>query len=169
MSSNLTQVILKHFLYYDPFTGIFKWVAIPKFAHRINIGDTAGTTRGKEGYVIIKLLQEYHFAHRLAWLYMTGEWPEKFIDHINVVKDDNRWKNLREADHSTNAMNVKRQTNNTSGFKGIDLDKRCNLWRVRIVKDKKEILIGYFKTKEEAVESRARAAIFYHGEFARTS
>lgn len=52
------------------------------------------------------MIHGYHYkASRLAWLYMTGEWPKYEMDHINHVKDDNRWVNLRDVTPAENCAN----------------------------------------------------------------
>jgi hypothetical protein len=87
----LTQSRLKEILDYDPDTGVFKWRRsnLPK----IRSGDTAGVIRG-DGQVAIKLYKRWRQAHRLAYLYMTGEIPGN-IYHIDKDKSNNRWSNLR--------------------------------------------------------------------------
>jgi len=94
-------------------------------------------------------------AHRLAWLYMTGEWPEKHIDHINGEATDNRFVNLRDVAHEENSKNLKIRYDNTSGFTGVNLhkikykDKIYEYWLARIMVDYKNIKIGLFKNKQD--------------------
>lgn len=94
--SKLTQEVLKSLLYYDPETGIFVWLVTRQ---RSPAGKEAGGYDEK-GYRRICVNGTKVRAHRLAWLYMTGEWPEDQLDHINGLKDDNRFVNLREATNS---------------------------------------------------------------------
>jgi len=95
-------------------TGIF--VRKIKTSPRINIGDVAGST-SDGGYLLISVLGKQYRSHRLAWLYMTGKFPDLHIDHINHSRKDNRWANLREASRFDNATNRPLQSNNTSGAK----------------------------------------------------
>ena len=99
MSQKMTAGRLRALLHYDPAAGVFRWRERP-FLWRA--GDVAGsiTTHGYRG---IWLEGRNYRAHRLAWLYMAGDWPKNLIDHINGVRDDNRFCNLRPATHAENA------------------------------------------------------------------
>ena len=101
-------------LRYEPDTGVLYW----KVNRRGGVkADTiAGTTN--QGYIIICVNTIKYQAHRLAWLLQTGEWPMNCIDHINRIRDDNRWCNLREATRSQNSHNVNITKRNTSSVKG---------------------------------------------------
>ena len=90
----LTAARLRELLQYDPETGVF--TRLVKTSNGIKVGDVAGTADAR-GYILIRVDGWLHLAHRLAWLHMTCEWPKGMIDHINGVRDDNRWSNLRRA------------------------------------------------------------------------
>lgn len=109
---DLTQARLKELLHYDPQTGGFNWIK-PKKGVRSH--GRAGYKR-KRGDVIICVDYVHHMAHRLAWLYMTGSFPDSIIDHINRDPGDNRWANLRLATVSLNGANQPVRT--ASGLKG---------------------------------------------------
>jgi len=106
----LTQQRLKELLRYEPSSGNFYW--------RVRRGGNAmpGYRAGSYDTKIkiqIRIDGQTYFAHRLAFLYMKGQWPAE-IDHRNRVVDDNRWKNLRECDKPQNQLNRlarKRKTN----------------------------------------------------------
>jgi len=150
---------LKKLLEYDPDTGIFRWLR----AHqKVQVGDIAGTLDDK-GYIRIKVDGRKYRAHRLAWLYMTGHWPIDQIDHRDMVKTNNAFKNLREADNTQTNGNRRRQRNNTSGYRGVSWWKIGRRWRAAIGKQ----FIGYFDTRQEAARAYAVAAQRYFGEFAR--
>jgi len=83
----ITQARLKELLNYDPETGIFTRLTYGK--GNFYIGSVAGG-RTKNRYIAINLDKKIYLAHRLAHLYMTGEWPKDQIDHINNIRDDNR-------------------------------------------------------------------------------
>ncbi|MEK6878193.1 MAG: HNH endonuclease [Nanoarchaeota archaeon] len=101
--------------------------------------------------------------HRL----ILGEKENLIIDHINGNKLDNRKCNLRFVTYSQNLMNSKLPNNNTSGYKGVTWDKNRNRWRAQIKINKKEINLGRFIKKEEAIKTRKRAEQKYFGEFAK--
>jgi hypothetical protein len=160
-SCDITQEHLKRFLHYNPDTGLF--TRLTK-SNRFKIGEVAGT-RNTVGYILVRF-DGYRFtAHRLAWLYMTGKLPSLGIDHINGLKDDNRFCNLREADQAMNALNTGANKNNPFGLKGITfsrkLNKFCAKSTVRGISHK----IGYFDTKEDAYAAYVEFAKVHHGEF----
>jgi len=98
---------------YNPVTGMFHWIiSKPK----IHIGMRAGGLHTK-GYRKIRINGKKYFEHRLAFLFMTGDWPEDQVDHINGVPDDNRWANLRLANNAQNQWNSKSYS--STGHKGV--------------------------------------------------
>jgi hypothetical protein len=98
----------------------------------------------------LKRIQRHaYMAHRLAWLYMTGAFPKEQIDHINLDRADNRWRNLREATQSQNRANVSAYANNTSGIKGVNWDKRAGKWRAQIYIAGRKTLLGMFSAKDD--------------------
>lgn len=151
----LTQQELKENLHYNSETGIFTW---SRDSSRVKKGQTAGT-KIREGYIAICVNAIQYRAHRLAWLYMTGEIPKDCIDHINGIRDDNRFNNLREA---TNAQNIHNQTkphkNNKTGFLGVSKNKYYNKKYKATIKTGGILLcLGYFNTPEEAHEAYLKA------------
>ena len=120
----LTQERLKELLWFDKQKGVFCWVQ--DRPGKVKKWDLAGT-KHKSGYVKIFIDGKNYQAHRLVWLYMTGFWPKKDIDHINNKRDDNRFENLREATRSQNQMNAKR-IDKESGFVGVKKNKATNNW-----------------------------------------
>lgn len=159
----LTQERLKELLDYNPDTGIFQWKI-----HRsqlAKVGDEAGYL-GVKGYIRIRIDGKLYVAHRLAWLYLYGNFPMFLIDHINGIRNDNRISNLREATVQENARNKTITTRNKSGFKGVSWEKRRNIWVVRINTGDKYAHIGYFDNIEEAAKAYHDASVKYHGEFA---
>lgn len=111
-----TQEQIKRALKYDPETGVFTWLISP--SNRAKKGSVAGFMNDA-GYWMIGIDNVRYRAHRLAWLYMTGEWPERKIDHENTIRSDNRWANIRLADDSQNVCNQALRADNTSGVKGV--------------------------------------------------
>jgi len=123
----------------------------------------AGSLNGV-GYIDIGIDGKIYRASRLAWLYMTGEWPQKTVDHENLLKIDNRWENLREAGASKNGANRRKLKNNTSGFKGVAVNR--GKWSASIRVGYKSIWLGRHDTPEEAHAAYMAAAKEHFGEFA---
>lgn len=106
--------------------------------------------------------------HIVCWALKTGAWPEHEIDHWDQDHANNRWVNLREADHAQNGWNRGKTKRNLSGFKGVRRHKNGVTWGFRLMVRGVEIYRGGYKTKEEAAEGYRKAAEKYHGAFART-
>jgi hypothetical protein len=163
--TQLTASRLRELLTYDSETGEFRWIV------RRN-GTKSGVAAGHKtarGYVHLRVESRLYKAHRLAWLYVHGEWPRDQIDHINGVYDDNRIANLREANSSQNKRNTGPYRNNLSGIKGVSWRPRDSRWQAEIRVNGRRHYLGYFKTSEEASAAYAAAAAAMHGEFARTT
>ena len=151
MPSKPTQKELKEQFHYDPDTGLF----------------TPRAYIGKQGYALIKVNGMVQRAHRMAFLYITGNLPVNQIDHVNGIKADNRWANLREATNQQNSMNVGVIKSNTSGFKGVSFDKRAKVkkWQAHARIKGVKTYLGHYLTPEEA-SARYQAVIkALHGEF----
>jgi hypothetical protein len=151
---------LRELLNYDPETGAFTWRA-PRRGHRA--GGIAGHLNEK-GYVRISVDGRRYAAHRLAWLYMTGEWPEDQIDHKDLSRANNRWENLRPATNAQNQMNSTAKIG-TSGRKGVYW--YAGKWQARIWVNGKAINLGRFEDKEKAAAAYVLHARKRFGEFAR--
>lgn len=78
----------------------------------------------------------------------------EIVDHINRNKLDNRKKNLRICDKRLNSINRDLQCNNTTGYKGVYLDKRNNTWNARVTVKGETIHLGTYKTMQEAIKAR---------------
>ena len=158
----ITQSQLKEQLQYNPDTGVFTRLVN---ASQMKAGDVAGY-KNNNGYIAVRVTGKTYKAHRLAWLYIYGIWPENHIDHINEIKDDNRFCNLREANHSENLRNRGANKNNTSGFKGVNWHKNTGKWVAKININRKRNHLGYFNDPKEAYKAYCSAANKHHGEFA---
>lgn len=163
MAKMLTLERLKQQVRYDPTTGQFTWRSARA---GVSHGAVAGCANNN-GYVRINILRQAYYAHRLAWFYMTGIWPDHSIDHINSDPSDNRWSNLRPATHSQNLMNVAIRSDNTSGVKGVSWHKQMRKWRAFITVDGRMQHLGLFDSIEDATKARQHAAKQFHGDFAR--
>lgn len=103
--------------------------------------------------------------HRIVWRMMTGDWPAAMVDHIDGCRTNNRWANLRAADHSINAQNQTRaMCTNSTGFLGVTRDKRRikNPFRAAIRIHGKHVALGYFPTPEEAYAAYLKAKAELH-------
>ncbi len=164
--AELSQKILREWLHYNPDTGIFTWKV--KRAWNAQAGSVAGTIH-QEGYVLIGMtinsVERKYLAHRLAFLYMTGEMPE-FVDHINRNPADNRWENLRPATKSENGGNANRRVDNTSGYTGVSWLKVNNKWVVQINHKRKKYYLGLFDCEHIAARAWNKKAIELRGEYA---
>jgi hypothetical protein len=159
---DLTADRLRELLHYDPATGIFTRIAPVKGCR---VGDKAGSLT-KKGYIEIGIDNKVYYAHRLAWLFMTGEWPPHYVDHREFQKADNRWETLRNAPPSESQFNRRKQRNNTSGYKGVFYNPRLRKWQVSIGYRRKTIYVGVYETIDAAAEAYKQAALKYHGEYA---
>lgn len=157
MSKALTAKRARELLSYDPETGILRW--------RVRRGPArAGTVTGCDdgkGYLVVGVGGRIYRAHRLAWLIRTGRWPHE-IDHINGVRDDNRWCNLREVVRQENGRNQRFRCTNTSGHIGVYWNKQCAKWQAYITVSGQANYLGVFDEIDEAVAAR-KAAEREHG------
>jgi hypothetical protein len=154
----ITAKQLRDLLAYNPDTGEFRWRIRPSKAVKAN--DLAGSPDNK-GYCTIGIQGRIYKAHRLAWLYEHGKWPDGLIDHINGNKSDNRLCNLREVNNSGNAQNIRRPNRrNKSGFLGVIWFQ--NKWRANITVNKKTIWLGDYSTPEEAHSAYISAKRAHH-------
>lgn len=163
---SLTAERLREVIHYNPEDGTFVWLVSLSSSHKA--GSIAGCVNPK-GYVVIRIDRHLYRAHRLAWFYMTGEWPDRGIDHEDTNRSNNRWLNLRVATDMQNSANSRRHKDNSSGFKGVHLHKQTMKWAARIMVAGKSIHLGLFPTPEAAHAAYAAKAIELSGEFARVA
>ncbi len=158
----ISQKRLKEVLSYDPETGIFIWILKRK---GVKIGEECGRL-SIHGYREIGIDYVLYRANRLAFLYMKGYLPDCDVDHVNRVKLDNSFKNLRAASRSQNMANGSVRSNNTSGIKGVIWDLTRRKWRAQIGVSNKKVNLGRFNNKEDAIAAYNNAAKKSFGEFA---
>lgn len=152
---------LRELLHYDLATGVFTWRTR---TGRSAAGKAAGFA-GTAGYWDISVDRRTYRAHRLAWLYVTGDWPAADVDHKNRDRGDNRWANLRAATRSQNNANM--AVRSTHGFKGATpVNGR---WMAQTKYNGRQIYLGLFDTPEEAHAAYMAAAERLWGNFARAA
>lgn len=162
---DITIERLKDVLSYDPATGTWTWRVS---RGKRSAGSVAGCSDG-DGYIQIQIDGVQYKAHNLAFLWMVGRWPRPMCDHRDLDKKNNRWANLRDAEHFQNSANIALTRRNTSGFKGVAFDKVTQSWKAQAqIKGKtiwigrfakaKDASIAYFATIKEALGEFAREA-----------
>ncbi|WP_275272432.1 HNH endonuclease signature motif containing protein [Limnobacter sp. P1] len=118
MKKTISREALLSALEYNDESGEFKW--IQKRRGPVKVGQKAGSIN-HAGYVVIKINQMKFMAHVLVWFLKTGEWPTLDIDHINGIKTDNRFQNLRHVTRSVNLQNQRKaHPNNHTGLIGVN-------------------------------------------------
>lgn len=158
-----SQQRLKELLHYDPVTGEFVWKV--NRGRGIKVGDKAGYI-SCYGYRLISIDGTQYKAHRLAFLYVLGAFPDKEVDHIDHQPDNNSWANLRPATRAENNLNRHSYANKSSGVKGVSWHKAGRKWQVRVQIKRKILCIGLFDDIELAQLAAEEAREKYHGNFA---
>lgn len=154
---------LRELLHYDPDTGLFTWLVDAN--HKVKAGTVAGALEAT-GYVRIYVKGKPYKGHRLAWLYMTGEWPSDILDHKDRNRANNRWRNLREATRGQNRANSRANGNSRTGLKGVR--RHGSKFEAQINSNGVKVYLGIYDTPDEAAAIYRLAARDMHGEFART-
>jgi hypothetical protein len=154
----ITQNRLKEVLDYNPDTGVF-----------IRRLKQTGVKQGKisgsltlEKYQVTSIDNKIYKCHRLAWLYMTGKFPDGQIDHINGNRSDNRFENLRDVTQTQNIQNQRKAqiSNKSTGILGVF--KNGFGFMARITHNNTKIYLGTFKTTEEAQAAYVAAKRVLH-------
>lgn len=155
---------IKDIISYNPDTGQFH-LKVDR-SPRSKKGDRCGWLTDR-GYRMIEVNGKGYSEQRLAFLLMTGELPIKQMDHINGIKDDNRWYNLREASPSENSCNKPVRPDSGTGIKGVAYYKETNRYHVQITVNGKQQRFGCYEGLELAELVAREVRNKYHGDFAR--
>lgn len=162
------EFALRDLLWYLPDTGDFFWrprtpemfpadKQCPELSakgfNKVFAGKPAFRRRDSEGYLRGRLMGRDYFAHRVAWAFCYGVWPEGEIDHINHIRDDNRIVNLRDVSRRENCMNQRRFSARKGGG-GVRWDAQRQLWRADIRRYGRRIFVGRFPTEKEAISAQ---------------
>lgn len=157
----LDAATLRTLLHYDQTTGAFAW---RKRRGRVRPGSPAGHIK-YDGYSYICINRVTYRAHRLAWLYVTGEWPKQLIDHRDCNPANNAFSNLREADKKQNGANQPKRPGTSSNYKGVTWNAKVKKWQSTIKNNGRCLYLGCFAEEEDAAKAYAAAATKLHGEF----
>jgi HNH endonuclease len=163
MKPELTHERLLELLSYDPETGLFRWLVAR--GGTAKAGSIAGSPT-MNGYVNISIDGRLYRAHRLAFLYMLGRWPDPEADHRDLNRANNRWTNLREATSAQNQANVSAHRDNKLGIKGV-VQQSSGKYRAQINVGGRQIYLGTWDRSEIASFFYEAAALAFFGEFAR--
>ena len=155
---DLTVELVKQVLNYDPNTGNLTW-ASSLHSKRMLSGQRAGSLIKGTGYRQVTFMGSTYKEHRLIWFMQTGEWPKGEIDHINQIRSDNRWANLREVSKAENARNRGRNPHSKVGEVGIWYNKRTFKYVAEITYNGKKVFQKSYDNVEDAIRERKAKAI----------
>ena len=156
--SNIDFTYIRKVLEYNKETGKFMWKV--RVNSKVPSGANAGTPQNN-GYILITIKTKKHLAHRLAWFFEHGEFPNGNIDHINGVRTDNRIVNLRVVTTSENQHN-QRKPRAGNPYLGVSAVKGTKYWQAHIASNGKQKNLGRFKTPEEARDVYIEAKKVWH-------
>lgn len=152
----LTQDLVKKLFKYNAHTGELTYA---RPTHHNDVGSIAGYSHSA-GYLSILIGNNEYLVHRIIWLYVKGYLPEQ-VDHIDHVRDNNRWSNLREVTNADNSKNTSVSLNSSTKVNGVSFMKTKNKYRAYIMVNKKQISLGLYENLEDAKEARRKADIKY--------
>ena len=155
--NTLTQAHLRQTLRYNPRTGSWRWLIPAPGRSTTGVAGSINT----QDYRVICIDYVDHFAHRLAFLYVTGLWPEGIVDHRNRHRADNRWSNLRDVTQFENMHNCVVATKNAI-VRGVTWDASRMQYKAQLYARGKMRLNERFDCLEEAINARALAVARYH-------
>ncbi len=164
--TDLTHARLLECLSYDADTGVFRYRISRHYLQEV--GAVAGCDDGR-GYLQIRIDGAKYWAHRLAWFYVRGDWPHEDIDHVDGDHGNNRITNLRPATDCQNLQNRGKQSNNTSGLKGVTWHKGAQKWLAQIRARGEQHYLGLFEDRDQASATYVAKAKELHGAFTRTA
>ena len=159
-AARITADRLRFLLNYDQITGVFTNRVAR--GSRAKAGEVAGSP-DSDGYLLVCLDLAVYKLHQLAFLYVTGEWPEGLVDHRDTCRSNNRWLNLRSSTHSVNSQNTRSaRSDNGTGLLGASHDKRRNKFYAQILVGGVKKNLGRFDTAELAHQAYLEAKRKHH-------
>jgi hypothetical protein len=163
--AELTAERLRALFHYNSENGHF--TRRQRTATRTKLNERAGSTTPR-GYRMLKIDRRSYQEHRLAWLYVYGQWPQGELDHADNDRSNNAIANIRPASRKENCFNQGKRQHNTSGYKGVSWHAGIRKWRARIAVESGRRHLGFFASVEDAARAYELAALKFHGEFAKT-
>lgn len=155
----LTAEQARQLFTYDKDEGVLRWGVVRRKGGAI--GDIAGSMTN--GARQVEVDGQTYLAHRVVWLYVTGEWPTQLVDHRNRNRADNRWSNLRDVSRVVNGQNRGTESSlSTSGLIGASFCAWNKKWRSQITVDGKKVHLGYFNDAHAAHEMYVWYKRFFH-------
>lgn len=161
-STDVTFDWVREYFDYDPSSGVVTWKKTPPGVYWFKPGKRAGYRKNR-GYRIIIISGRGYLEHRIAWLWMTGVWPVNEIDHIDRVKNNNAWSNLRAATRQENEWNKGPLSSNTSGVLGVCSHKQSGGWQARITSRDGKPHFKLFRKIEDAIAWRKHQEVILRG------
>ncbi|MEO0976003.1 MAG: HNH endonuclease signature motif containing protein [Pseudomonadota bacterium] len=159
--------VLRRLLEYNPDTGLLFWKPRPAWMFKTKTAAKIWNTKyaNKQAFTAVRptgypfgnVLRCPVDAHRVIWCMRTGEWPTQQIDHIKGLSDGNRWRNLRHVSRQENARNKRMPSNNKSGQMGVVWDRNRQKWMAMIKVNQRNIYLGRFDQKTDAIAARKAA------------
>jgi len=169
-----SQTYLLECFDYNPDTGLLAWKHRPlhhfKNTRGMNIWNARYPSKSArnprpDGRFSTVVCNRKYLSSRIIWKLMTGNDPTHQIDHISINPSDDRWCNLREATQSQNNQNQNLRKSNSTGYRGVQFDKRFNKYYAKIQVNKQPIYLGCFDTAEQAAKVYRIAALKHHPNF----
>lgn len=164
----ITQARLKELVAYDPVTGAFTWVCSGGSGGTLHIPGDACGSMSSQGYREARLDGQLYRQHRLAVLWMTGEFPGVGfeVDHINRDRSDNSWANLRVVTPTQNQRHAghKPRAKRTSRYKWVH--RRESRWCAEIRIQRTRLAYKMFGSEVAAAWWADKQARFHQGSYA---
>lgn len=155
---------------YSPKTGqLYRKLRVARTGYKVGDWAPIAINSGKNGYPVVGVAEETILLHRLAVFIKTGSWPSGHVDHLNWVRTDNRWKNLRVVTQQENNYRMRPCAKKRSRFKGVSKSYSSASWIAQISVKGRMVHLGSFKTEEAAAQAFDKAAVKLRGPKALTN
>lgn len=174
-----SPAMLRKLFSYEPETGFLFWNERPvedfgevrhwKAWNKAYAGKRALASCTDGRYLRGTIAGRAHYAHRVIWAIVTGEWPRGEIDHVDTDKKNNAWENLRDVTRQENMWNRPALARSASGIKGVSKCRRSNRWIAQFSVGGRNKTIGRFKCPTAAYLAYVKASAKERGEFGRVS